>query len=746
MSQADTDNQPAEITLSIAVTAHAEGRLLRPTLRSIAAAMAVLVECSVRSELLIMLDNATDETLREAEHWLEPSLIAAPVRIVQVALGDSGASRNAAAQNARGLYLALCDGDDLVSKNYFVNALEMLSNSTESLVIHPASVISFGARSLVWKIPASESVDHLDLIRHNLWPSSSVSLRETYLDFPYPSATPEGGFGPEDWLWNIETSIAGVSHRPAPDTMFFYRVRRSGGVNNRHLHSILPPFDLEGLITALPLITQPVPESPSRPSSRDRVRTLAKLVYRLVRPAVRLVTAPLGQRTKEKLYAWAVRIYRPAKLLPPVPPTVVAALRDVSELEPAVSWTANGFAGLPVWAPRNDGYSSLLVSLVDQLRGRADAIVAVPWVGIGGADLVSLNYAKALAESATYRGKVSMLATYTPSNTHRHLIPENVNFVQIPEAFRTLSPNLQRKLLAQVFILLQPRLVLSVNCFDVTNSLQLYGNQLGSLSRVYLTLFAFDRIGAGYPTNPITDDSQRQYLDNIAGILTDNSVTASLLKEMLALGEQDVRVHHQPALTPLPPLRTGTRAYNNSFFSEANPFKLLWPHRIDKEKRPDALIEIAQRLRSEGLPVEIHIHGQQVLSSGGNALMKSLLAAGVTYNGPYQGGLMALPTHDYHALLLTSESEGLPLVLVQSMLLGLPVIATAVGGVTDIVRDKETGLLARDPDDVDGFVAAIRYLMESLEGRRRLIHSAYDFAASQHGWPTFTRLVNDTFG
>jgi glycosyltransferase involved in cell wall biosynthesis len=156
------------------------------------------------------------------------------------------------------------------------------------------------------------------------------------------------------------------------------------------------------------------------------------------------------------------------------------------------------------------------------------------------------------------------------------------------------------------------------------------------------------------------------------------------------------------------------------------------------------LVGIAKRLRELDLPVEIHVHGQQVLSEGGRALMKSLSSAGIKYHGPYSGGLVTLPTHDYHALLLTSESEGLPLVLVQSMLLSLPVIASNVGGVSDIIRDKETGLLARGPDDVDGFVEAIRYLMESLEDRRRIILSGYDFAVLQHSWPAFTTLVTET--
>ena len=212
---------------------------------------------------------------------------------------------------------------------------------------------------------------------------------------------------------------------------------------------------------------------------------------------------------------------------------------------------------------------------------------------------------------------------------------------------------------------------------------------------------------------------------------------------MLALSGDRIRVHHQPALNELPALRTDTAAYGDSVFDTQHPFAVVWPHRLDKEKRPDSLIRVAQLLREAGLPVEIHVHGQQVLSDNGKALMKSLAHAGIHYHGPYSGGLPALPTHDYHALLLTSESEGLPLVLVQSMLLGLPVIATAVGGVTDIVRDNVTGLLVASPDDADGFVRAIRQLLDSLEDRQRLIRSAYEFAFAQHGWDAFTALVND---
>ena len=49
--------------------------------------------------------------------------------------------------------------------------------------------------------------------------------------------------------------------------------------------------------------------------------------------------------------------------------------------------------------------------------------------------------------------------------------------------------------------------------------------------------------------------------------------------------------------------------------------------------------------------------------------------------------------------LLTSISEGIPLTLIEAMAAGLPVVATRVGGVPEVVVDGETGLLAPAGDD-----------------------------------------------
>jgi L-malate glycosyltransferase len=51
--------------------------------------------------------------------------------------------------------------------------------------------------------------------------------------------------------------------------------------------------------------------------------------------------------------------------------------------------------------------------------------------------------------------------------------------------------------------------------------------------------------------------------------------------------------------------------------------------------------------------------------------------------------------------LLTSISEGIPLTIIEAMAAGLPVVATRVGGVPEVVEEGQTGLLARSGNDAE---------------------------------------------
>lgn len=737
----------SSIDLTVVVTTHAEGRLLRPTLRSIGASIRTASTAGWRCELLLIADNADIRTQSEIARWGARQDLGYPVRILEVSLGESGAARNAGAAASAGEHVAFVDGDDLVSADYFGSVLEVLRGRTGPTIVHPDYVISFGARSVVWRADPTDhhEVTFRDLVRHNLWPSSAAARRDLYLDHPYRSLHPTSGYGPEDWVWNIDTTAAGATHLVARDSVFFYRVRERGGVNNRHALSILPWFDLDALRRALPASASNETEDHL---NSPAARPLSHRLYSRMLPVARWSTRWLSFEAKHAIYRAArsvarggVRAPRPAPVESTLADALATALADAAEIEPAITWTAYRALTIPVWHAHDDGYGAYLEAALNGIADRGDVLVLVPWLGVGGADLVSLNYARALAATERYRGRVTVLATSLAQRTRRELIPDDVNFVQLDERWLGLDPGIRSRLLAQLIILARPDLIVSVNCHHFTEAMPDYSRQILDGTRVFATLFAFDRVGAGYPTNPITDDSQRAYLDDIDGIITDNTTTARLVEDILALPHEQILIHRQPAMDDVPPLEETTAAYTDEQFDHAHPFRLVWPHRLDAEKRPDVLIELARELRRRDLPVVIDVWGQRVLTIEGDSLMTDLAEAGVTYRGPYSGGLPALPTREYHGLLLTSQSEGLPLVLVQSLLLGLPVVASGVGGVPDIIQDGVTGLLSSGPDDIDGFADAIRSLLSDAPRRRALIEAGHAFAARHHSWDAFEHTV-----
>jgi glycosyltransferase involved in cell wall biosynthesis len=73
--------------------------------------------------------------------------------------------------------------------------------------------------------------------------------------------------------------------------------------------------------------------------------------------------------------------------------------------------------------------------------------------------------------------------------------------------------------------------------------------------------------------------------------------------------------------------------------------------------------------------------------------------------------------------VLNSSHEGFPHVVLEAMGLGLPVVATAAGGVPEIVWDKENGRLIAPLND-EALCTAISELITTPSERQRLASGA----------------------
>jgi len=96
---------------------------------------------------------------------------------------------------------------------------------------------------------------------------------------------------------------------------------------------------------------------------------------------------------------------------------------------------------------------------------------------------------------------------------------------------------------------------------------------------------------------------------------------------------------------------------------------------------------------------------------------------------------------EHDIFVLPSLMEGMPLSLLEAMAAGMPITTTATGGMADMVRDGENGVLV-PPADAAGLAAGIKRLMDSETLRRELGQTAHREARAQ-SWEQVTRQVEE---
>ena len=93
---------------------------------------------------------------------------------------------------------------------------------------------------------------------------------------------------------------------------------------------------------------------------------------------------------------------------------------------------------------------------------------------------------------------------------------------------------------------------------------------------------------------------------------------------------------------------------------------------------------------------------------------------------------------------LHSQEESQGIVLAEAMAAGLPVAATRVGGIPDVVTDGITGLLSAY-GDIDSFAESIQTLLTS-DSRRALMSQACREEAQRYSWSRIAEAVEAVYG
>src|SRR3970040_709861 len=99
-----------------------------------------------------------------------------------------------------------------------------------------------------------------------------------------------------------------------------------------------------------------------------------------------------------------------------------------------------------------------------------------------------------------------------------------------------------------------------------------------------------------------------------------------------------------------------------------------------------------------------------------------------------------------NVLVLPSRIESIPNVIKEAFFLKVPVVATNVGGIPEIVAHGKTGLLV-PPNEPQSLADSINHLLENKEYAKKLADAAYEFLINNLTWdillPKYIKFYKD---
>lgn len=148
------------------------------------------------------------------------------------------------------------------------------------------------------------------------------------------------------------------------------------------------------------------------------------------------------------------------------------------------------------------------------------------------------------------------------------------------------------------------------------------------------------------------------------------------------------------------------------------PHRVAFVGRLVPQKDPRLIAAISQRLAADGIAVAI-VGGGSGEAEVRRLLCSELAAGKVEMTGELDRERALTELAGCSVLVLPSRWEGLPVVLLEALGIGVPAVAAAVGGVPEALAGGQAGLLIAERDP-QLFAAAARRLLYESDLRQRL--------------------------
>jgi L-malate glycosyltransferase len=228
-------------------------------------------------------------------------------------------------------------------------------------------------------------------------------------------------------------------------------------------------------------------------------------------------------------------------------------------------------------------------------------------------------------------------------------------------------------------------------------------------------------------------------LERIAKHLTDHFIAVSENVRQLAAelgriaGERSCVIHNGIDTSRFTPATSATKG----------PPTLICVARLDPVKSHGLLLRSVASLRSNGIELGLKIVGDGPTRQNIEEQIAELhLQDCVETLGARSDVAELLAAADI--FVLPSKSEGLPMTIIEAMACGLPVVASDVGGVSELVRPNLSGFLVQAENE-NAMTEALEKIVTDRDLRQRMGTAGRDIATAQFDIRVIARLHAELF-
>lgn len=148
---------------------------------------------------------------------------------------------------------------------------------------------------------------------------------------------------------------------------------------------------------------------------------------------------------------------------------------------------------------------------------------------------------------------------------------------------------------------------------------------------------------------------------------------------------------------------------------------IAWVGRFEAVKRPDLALDVLGKVHT--MPVMLHFVGDGPLSGSMERAATDMAVRGKVRMHGFRSDARSFVAHA-DAVLITSDHEGLPYVVLEAMALRVPIVASAVGGISEVLEDECSALLVPPGDTIQAGRQLDRILQDK-DLRTRVVDEAF---------------------